>query len=330
MAIKKELIKKIAQMYAEDTCSQRDIASQLKLSQSTVSRYIRQGMKTGIISRNLSFKRPGELMGRRELIREKYNLKEVIIAHYPNLASSTGISSFEILGEAAAQYVEKALKSGMRVLVSHGRSVYHTITPLIQKRMELDIHPLTLVRGLGIDSGKIPAWVNAAGLGTKFWMDQKWDQVIPQYLKEEEGSSLIRNIEKMLDTPVVQEVLSKMRTADVILQGVGILHKEATFVRVARKIGIAYEEFERKGVVGSVCHTPIDAEGRPITLLGLDKLAITINLDRLRELSLDKNRHIILIAAGTEKLDIIETCLKSEYCNVLVTDEFVADGLASK
>jgi deoxyribonucleoside regulator len=234
------------------------------------------------------------------------------------------------LGEAAASYVERILKSGSHVAVDHGRSVFYTVKALNEGRKYVVVAPLMPFRGLGVEEGKIPSWVNAVHLAAKFWMDQPWNQVIPQYLEPLEGKDLFDVTKQMRSSRAVEEALAKINLSNVVLLSVGVKRPHATVAKLAERAGIPYAQLLEKGFAGTICHTPVDDTGRPIGGLGLDKLAISIDLKQLRKLASDTNRDIILIAGGEKKLDMIKAAITQRYANVLVTDEIVAERLLSQ
>jgi deoxyribonucleoside regulator len=331
---KDELKNKVCEKYSKENLTQRQLAAIFNLSQTTIFRYIQEGRDKGLVEAYHEPKKPNIYSEISSAICEKYDLKDIIIFHPLDLETDTGVTYFQELGKLTAKYLDQYIKvkrfePNFQISVAHGRSVHYTIKALTERRARLNVDPLMLIRGLGVEAGKIPAWVNAISLCLKYWKDQKWEQIIPQNLEDIKGEELLQTANRMLEKDIVKRALSRIGNSNIILQGVGPLYREATFARVAKKLGLEYYELEKMGITGSICHTPVDQNGKPVTLLNLQNLAITIPLDRLRELSRDKSRHIILIAGGEEKFEIIKTTLEGRYCNVLATDENIASRLLS-
>ena len=331
-ANKEELNKKVCDMYFYKGMDQREIASICKISQPTVSRITKKAAKNGYLKANPELTEENVYDKIRKAICGKYELEDTIIYHPPDLETETGITYFKELGKLTAKYLDKLIKDErleptFQISVAHGRSVHYTIKALPERVARLNVDPLMLIRGLGVEAGKIPAWVNAISLGLKYWMNQTWEQIIPQYFEDIKGKELLQTANLMLKKDKVKRALGRIGDSNIILQGVGPLYPEATFARVAKKLDLEYSELEKMGIAGSICHTPVDRNGNPITLLNMQNLAITIPLDRLRELARDKSRQIILIAGGEEKFEIIKTTLKGRYCNVLATDANIASRL---
>lgn len=321
-------IERILRLHAEGM-PQRKIAKEVNASQSSVSRRTSKANKDGRLSekkRKWSFEKTLN-----EKLCDLFGLNDVKILHKRGAKTLTGNTLCEALGKLAAPYIDEIVRSEMLISVSHGRSVFYTGAYLSIARFEVRVIPMMLIRGLDFEKGKIPSWVNAINIASKYWMDQTWDQFIPpKFEGVKSRDKILSYAREMHERDAVKDALEDISDSNIVMMGAGPLYNETTFARVARSIGIEYSELERLKIVGSICHTPFDVNGNPVTDLGLHELAITMPLDKLQNLSKDKNRFVILIAGGFDKKEIIYIAADKGFCNVLITDEQVAEWLVKK
>ena len=83
-------------------------------------------------------------------------------------------------------------------------------------------------------------------------------------------------------------------------------------------------------VVGEINYQPFDGKGhlvRQAELEGLTKRVIAVAAERLRDMTRQHGKLVIAVAGGPYKLDAIRGALLGRLCNVLITDEEVAQAL---
>jgi deoxyribonucleoside regulator len=82
--------------------------------------------------------------------------------------------------------------------------------------------------------------------------------------------------------------------------------------------------------VGEINYQPFDGKGHVVRrseLEGLTKRVIAVAAERLREMTRQHGKLIIAVAGGRYKLEAIRGALLGKLCNVLITDEEVAQAL---
>ena len=322
----KDTDKKIFDMYFRQRKTQKEIAQKLGVSQSYVSRVT---SKSGIDKRSSHVFLSNDIdEGLAKEIKSKFKLKKVIISFSEDPVDFNGLPLLYRLGDACCNYLNDIIFDGCHITVAHGRTIRYSIRDLIEKNIRVTADPLMFIRLPKAEEQKIPSWANATEIRLKFWMQQQWGNfIIPHLFENHSGEDLILQSERIIQQTLVQNALDRIGNTDILLNSVGPIYKDATMVRLAEKIGGSYEDFVSKGVVGSICHTPVDINGNPVELKGFDKLLITIPLSKLRMISMDKNRHSILVAGGEKKFEIIKVVLEGKYCNTLITDEITSKRL---
>src|SRR5438094_1542529 len=122
------------ELYYRQGRSQKDIAVALGVSAATVSRLLKRAMDEGLVRVELDLPRTEELESG---LVQTYGLREAVVV------ASGGRGDLRAeLGAAAAAYFEKIAENGMRVGLSCGFTLYHTIHSLRERRFrDLALYP---------------------------------------------------------------------------------------------------------------------------------------------------------------------------------------------
>src|SRR3989442_15192626 len=124
------------ELYYRQGRSQKDIASALGVSAATVSRLLKRAFDEGLVRVELDLPSSKEL---ETALAERFGLGDVVV-----IAAGGRGDVKEELGVAAAAYFEKVAANGMRVGLSCGFTLYHTIRALRERRVrDLALYPLS-------------------------------------------------------------------------------------------------------------------------------------------------------------------------------------------
>ena len=102
------------------------------------------------------------------------------------------------------------------------------------------------------------------------------------------------------------------------------------FCSLAESYDVSVQRLRQLGVVGEINYQPFNAAGRIVDepeLRILMRRILSVGADRLHALSRRRDRFVIAIAGGRQKIDAIRGALHGGFLNVLVTDEDVASAL---
>ena len=114
-------------LYYEKGLSQSKIAKKLNISVSTVSRLLNNAKKEKMISFVVD-ERVLEVADLEDILKEKFNLKDVIIARWmekkfePDKEDIKKLVAFE-----GAQYIQRIIKDNDILGITFGRTIYHMI-----------------------------------------------------------------------------------------------------------------------------------------------------------------------------------------------------------
>ena len=123
------------ELYYRQGQAQKDIAKALGVSAATVSRLLKRAVDEGLVRVELDLPRTQEL---ETALVQRFGLREAVV-----VAAGGRGDTREELGVAAAGYFEKVVTHGMRVGLSCGFTLYHTVRALRERRLrDLALYPL--------------------------------------------------------------------------------------------------------------------------------------------------------------------------------------------
>lgn len=310
------------ELYYRQGKSQKDIAQILGVSAATVSRLLKRAFDEGFVRVELDLPRTPELEA---ALVARFGLRDAVVV----TAGGRG-DVREELGTAAAAYFEKVAANGMRVGLSCGFTLYHTVRALRERRLRdlalyplsgestlkmVDISPNTLV---GMAAAKYRPHVTAYALPVQ--------HLVSLRAIERERRRLLRDAE-------VRSIYEAAQAVDVALVGIGaIAERTPGFCSLAESYGVSVRRLRDLGVVGEVNYQPFDADGRIVDrpeLRVLMRRVLSVGGERLQELSRRDDRHVIAVAGGRPKVEAIRGALRGRFVNALVTDEEVASALVA-
>lgn len=309
------LMTKVARLYHEQGIRQPEIATQLDLSQSMVSRLLRAAQQEGIVRTTVTVPR-GVYPGLEEALERVYGLKEAIVA---DSLSENAEDLLRDIGSAAALYLETTLGSGEVIGIS---SWSETLL-----RMVASLHPPPRQSGSKIVQilggvGNPAAEVHATRLTERLAFLLKGD---PHFLPAPGVTGSPESTSAFLADPYVVGTSKLFGELSIALVGIGALQPS----QLLAQSGNIFPEGELKaldelGAVGDICLRFFDAAGRPVPS-SFDERVIGITLDQLRRVP-----RSVGIAGSAPKLEAIRGALAGGWINVLITDRFTAEQLVAE
>ena len=307
------LITKVARLYYEDRRRQAEIATQLDLSQATVSRLLKRALDERIVRIRIA-PPPGIFSALEAALQARYALKDVVVVDCDD-----GDSEHEIvrnLGIAAAYYMQNTLKRGEIVGISSWSetllAVVDAMDPLVTAG---ESHVVQILGGIGNPSAEVHAnrlttrLANLVGSRAHFL-------AAPGVV----GSAEARKV--LLADPFVGETVAYFDRIQVALVGIGAMTPSKLLASSGNIF--APQEIEllaQRGAVGDICLRFFDSQGVPV-VTELDERVIGITLEQLRRV--DRS---VGIAGGRRKRNAIQGALAGGWINVLFTDRFTAARL---
>lgn len=297
----------VAKLYYEEGLTQAQIGRQLRTSRSTVSRMLSEARRWGIVRITIDYDRVRDSALERELVRT-FGLSEARVLRADGRSEEDTIDG---LGSLAAQLLGREMRSGITLGVSYGRSVASTVRHVEPQRID-DLVVVQIIGALGsgnpLRDGPDLARQFATKLGGTY-----------RYLHAPLMVESVDMRDRLLQEPLVRDLIHTARRSDVVLTGVGPLTADAS--------GLIFEGYldkrdlrrlRRAGATGHICAQFYDAEGRPVAADVNDR-AVTVGLDALHDIGA-----VITVAGGAAKAEALGGALRGGYVDVLVTDDVAA------
>lgn len=297
------LIVKIAQLYYEQEMTQAQIANQLGIYRTTISRLLKRGRELGVVTIAINYDYNDGLW-LEERLKQKFGLKEAVVAPQE---SETGIYG--------AQLFERLLSPNVVIGFGWGRAVSALVEALPQSSQP---RPLVCVPIVGGPSGKLPSRYHVNTLTYSAATRLK-------------GESYLADFPALLDNPLIRQGIMQSqhfqtlaeywRRLDIALVGIG-----SPAIRHAANWQAFYgnaqsDELEALQVAGDICSRFFAVDGTPVATAMQDK-TLSIELKGLKQA-----RYVIGLASGEEKHAAILGALRGQHINALVTDRATAEYL---
>lgn len=305
------LLVKIASLYYEEGLNQSQIAHDLNISQSFVSRAIKRCHNEGLVKVSVIHPSGTFVMSERKL-QQKYRVKQVIIVDIED--NSTPNTLKRAVGSAAATYLQTSLKQTALVGISSWSTFISAMVDSLHPNDATAKGVIQILGGVG-HNRNLQANILANHLAKLL--------NCPAYLLPTTSSAqTLEEKNHQLADPELAEVVDLFPKVDVAIVGIGTSEPSD----LIRNLGIIYkeetkEQLNSRGAVGDICLHYYDKTGKPI-LSDEEDLMISMTLPQLKECP-----EVIALAGGLEKIEAIKGALNGGYIDVLVTDRITAAEL---
>lgn len=308
------MIARVAQMYHVDNQRQSDIAGHLRISQATVSRMLKRAQEEEIV-RTTVVAPSGTFADLEAALRSKYGIAEAVVVECSEDRDGAIMAR---IGEAAAHFVEATLQPNEIIGVS---SWSETILKMVE-----NIHPMKtgkakhVVQTLG-GMGDPTVQVHANQLTTRLAKLTGAEA----HLLSAPGVAQSREAKLVLlgDT-YLRETMELFEKVTLSIIGIGPIEPSSMLAKSGNVFSTReLEAVKDAGGVGDIGLRFFDVDGQPVKM-PLDERVIGMTLDDLSKID-----RVIALAGGQSKTLAIHGALKSGVIDLLVTDKFTAERLAS-
>lgn len=297
-----ELLARIAHRYYVDGRTQEEIAREFGLSRPKVQRLLERARWAGVVDIRIAAP-PWLHLDLEADLRDAFQLSDAIVS--PSRADPE--SQREAVARSAAQYLERRLRDGVAVAVSHGRDT-GAVPRFFRPARRLDC---TFVSAMGgspmVDTPTNPNDICRA-LAERC-RGRAESLYAPAYVESAE----IRD--RLLEQDAVAHTLRLAALASIALVGIGGTDDGCTMVRSGC---LSLEEIARlrsQGAVGDVLGNYVDADGRVIASPHSSRL-IALTIEELRGIET-----VVAVVSEAEKLQAILGVLRAAVVDVLIVDE---------
>ena len=297
-----ELLARIAHRSYIDGRTQEEIAQEFGLSRPKVQRLLERARQSGVVDIHIEAP-PGLNLELESQLADAFGLSEAIVGP----GRSDPDAQREAVARSAAKFLERRLKDGTVVAVSHGRDT-GAVPRFFRPTRRLDV---TFASAMGgspmVDNPTNPNEIcrsladRSGGRAESLYA--------PAYVENEE----VRD--RLLEQEAVAHTLSVAARADVALVGIGGTDDGCTMVRSGCLSLDEIAWLRDQGAVGDVVGNYVDAMGKVIAAPHSQRL-IALSIEDL--LRIDT---VVAVASESEKPLAILGVLRSGVIDVLIVDE---------
>lgn len=305
-----ELLAHIATQYYHLDKSQQEIANQVDLSRSNVSRLLKEARERGIVE--IFIRHPLRRVPRleQELVTQ-FGLREAGVVQFdPRGPHETLLRAAEL----AARMLDAALEDAQILGISWGTAVYATVSAFVPQRRH-DVEVVQLMGGVGPADPSIDGPALAQRLARR--LSNRYHYLHAPLIVDSPEIA-----QGLLNQRNVAETLLIARQADVALVGIGALTPDvSSLLRAGHLSQNEFDLIKAQGVVGDICARHFDRDGHPAAQ-HLDPRLISVTLEELSAIPT-----AIGVACSQAKADAIFGALRGGYLDVLVTDSSAAEAV---
>lgn len=307
------LMTRVARLYYEQGMRQAEIADRLDLSQSRVSRLLKQAEREGIVRTTVAVPQ-GFFPELEERLQFLYGLREAIVV---DCFTDDDKEAMRSIGTAAAAYVETTVTSGEVVGIS---SWSETLLAMVDS-MNPQVRPgasgvVQLLGGVGNPSAEKHATHLTRRLAELVGGEAR-------FLSAPGVAGSAASRRALLDDPFVATAMGWMNEVTLAIVGIGALEPSNLLSQSGNTFTTDEQhELQELGAVGDILLRFFDSDGVPVAS-PLDERVIGMDLEQLK-----RPRRAVGLAGGPRKFAAIQAALRGRFINVLITDRFTANRLA--
>jgi len=305
VSVDKRLLIKVAHMYYIENMNQNEIASKFGINRTTVSKYLKKAVLSGIVQISIVNDSCSSL---ETALEKKFGLKEVYIVPSslePNEARNN-------LGKAGIRFLNRIISDDDIVGFAWGSTMGALAKfASLEKCNEVNADIIPLVGGPeNLDS---EFHVNTVIYKVAHAFKSKSHYL---YAPAITGSAEIRSA--IMQDVNCSKIVKMWEQVSIAVVGIGVSLQSSNLVWTGT-FGKEYiDALNEAGVVGDICSRFYDVNGNIVDTVLKDRI-IAIDLEKLK-----KVKYSIGVAASPEKVPAIYGALKGKFINVLISDERTA------
>lgn len=305
-----DLKTKVAWLYYMEGMTQDEISKTLSLSRSRVLRILASSRQSGMVQIRVTTKL-SYCVSLERALETRYGLERAIVIPNPHNANATQ----DIIGAVLGGYISENIPENATIGLGWGRTLSASL-PGIEYRDQTGISVLSMLGGLTRVSGANPsefAWRLADRLNAECYL-----MAAPVFAPD------ARTREALLSHPGIQEIFRRAARLDLAVLSVGDLSPVSTISEYFLLERDELSDLQAAGAVGDVLCRFIDADGNVIDH-PVNERVVAVDPRDLRGA-----RKLVLASGGWQKYEVIRGAMRLLKPHVLITDELVAEKLASE
>jgi DNA-binding transcriptional regulator LsrR (DeoR family) len=296
-----EILARIAHRYYVDDRTQEEIAREFALSRPKVQRLLERARRSGIVDIRVQSP-PWLSLDLEDELRATFDLTDAIVSP----ARADPRSQREAVAQSASQYLERRLRDGTVVAVSHGRD-----TGEVPRFFRPGSRPACIFVSAMGGSPRVDAPTNPNEI-CRALAERCGGRAESLYAPAYVESAEMRD--RLLEQEAIAHTLRVAAQASVAVVGIGGTDDDCTMVRSGCLSTDEIARLRRKGAVGDIVGNYVDIEGHPIAAPHQDRL-VALSMDDLRRIET-----VVAVVSEPEKPRAILGVLRAGVVDVLIVD----------
>ncbi|ODT17168.1 MAG: hypothetical protein ABS35_26455 [Kaistia sp. SCN 65-12] len=291
----------VARLRYENGVPQNEIARSLRISEATVSRYLKLAMELGIVEIRVATRafRNTALEAR---LAQRFGLTSAIVVD----RRSTDVNTVQLLGNAVFRGIEDRVINDAVIGVSNGETVASVASAGRLIRAD-NLSVVTLIGGVGraeeaSHTGEICRTL-ARRIGARAWV-----LPVPAMVDSTEAAEALRS------TSGVSDIFQLIDRVSIAIVGIGAMTEGASTFRNGLFPASRLHAMIAEGAVGSMCGRFYNADGQ-VVHSDIDARTLSLSLDALQTVP-----YCIAVAMGPEKVPAIRAAMRGRMINAIGTD----------
>lgn len=313
------LVIKVAYLYYIENKSQNEIALQLKISITTVSRLLKKA-KTDKIVEFVICNPYVECIHLEEDLKNTFGLKDVVIAPSASEYDESlddGENIKKLVALEGARYLQRIIKDGDVLGITWGSTIYHMVNYL-NPAQKVNAEFVTLHGSYAYCDSKFDA-PNLALRMAKAFSGGNYALVTNALMSSKQVADIIKNEKNTRD------IIQKFKKINIAIVGIGSFYPEITSILTKSDFLTKEElsELQAQHVVGDIAFRFFDYEGKECNTQLVDRM-ITIDFDVFKKI-----KKKICLASGTQKANSVLSAIKGGLVDVLIVDSSLGKTILS-
>lgn len=307
--IEEKNIVKMACLYYEEGLTQAQIAKQVGVSRSLVSKLLLDAREEGIVEITINSKNAYTSLLERKL-EKKYGLAASLVIDSKDLT----IEEIEkMTAKSAAYYLNKQLKHAKSIGISWGKAIRRMVDYFpYSNHSELTVVPL--IGGMGNDFVNIHSNQLSHDLAKKIRGKSKY-LYAPALLANQQLAEALKS------NQAIESVLKDGLNVDIAVVGIGNPYERSTMEEIGYLSREDIEELHGSKIVGDINSRFYNEQGEEAACK-INQSIIGVTLPHLQQVP-----QVLTIASDEGRVKAIKIAVEHQLVNVLVTTDKIASAL---
>lgn len=295
-----DLLTIVAWMYYMDDYTQQQIAQELGITRTKVSRLLSAAKNQGIVQMRITRSLPEYYVLEKKL-KKHFGLKIAVVA--PEDRNLLGQFGAESLLRFISEHRPSKIGLGWSTTVSS--MAPYLIRKTMQTYHKCSVYDLT-GSFIGQRNPYSISWILAEAICAQYI-----PLAVPVF---------VENL-SIKEEPSIKKALKEASEVDIAFVGMGCMGQESTLLKTKLISEDMMKKLEEQNCVGEVLMRFFDSQGKPIQTF-LDDKIISIDWNAIQKIPI-----FVIMAAGKEKISPLKAALKGGWVSGLVTDIYTAKSL---